>query len=119
MGGNSLNIIRINSIKEYKSIISNSTLNDNITKSDHNTWKHIWFKLVGLHSIFTDIDVGNLNQNNTVENSRVIYWHESIKYSETCIPKTYLNNVFTGSDSVGYYYMHGGASFRPMIEYKK
>ena len=115
------NILRINSINEYKSIISNSTLNDNITKSDHNTWKHIWYNLlIGLHPSFTNIDVGNLNQNNTVENSRVIYWNQVNKYSETWIPKTYLDLVFSGYNNItGYYYMHGGASFRPIIEYRK
>lgn len=117
-GGNPLNIIRINSINEYKSIIQNSTLNSNIDKSNFDTWHHIWKTLIEAHPIYNGVDVGHLNQDNNSNYFSAIYWHERSGYSVTNVDKIASDSLYIKFNTYNCN-CNGGGSFRPIIEYKE
>ena len=103
-GGNPLNIIRINSINEYK--------------SNFDTWHHIWKTLIEVHPIYNTVDVGHLNQDNNSNYFSAIYWHEISKYGVINVDKIASDSLYIKLITYNAN-CNGGGSFRPIIEYKE
>lgn len=94
-GGNSLNIIRVPSIKKFLYILYNDTLNDNIVAGNEDTW----------HKVRTYYNWSQVNSQNT-----------ACVYGVGALGDIYSNNYYDKSQTVP---NNDKCGFRPVIEFKE